>query len=216
MTFYRIEASTNLAEVGVFPQRGEMGIGLHVDDNKHLFNQPEFTRLLSSVYIPSFKLRGKAKTTDVLSFPIKNNWIISKKLKTIFEEEDIANVQFVPIQIYKSDTLKDYFLLRSLKSANECIDFSKTEISLMKSTFEEDKKISVINVNSFIDLIEETKYPMSIKIIRPYIVQDCNLKFFSIKHVYGTLPFFVSQEFKAVLMQNNITGIRYMELDEVL
>lgn len=214
MIFYRIEISTNLNEVGVFPQIGEMKVGLHKDDPNHLFNQADLSKLSSEVYIPSFKLRNKAKLTDVLSFPINNDWVVSEKLKSIFERENIIDVQFMPIEIFKNEDLKNYFLLRPLRSSIEQIDFSKTEISIMKTTWDEEQKVSVRDVQAFFDLIEKTKYPMSIKIKRPYIIQECNLKFFSIKYIYGVFPYFISKEFSDILLKNNISGIRLMELDE--
>ena len=216
MIFYRIEMNTDLNEVGVFPQRGEMKLGLHKDDLKHLFNQGNLSMLSGDVYIPSFKLKSKAKLTDVISFPINNNWIVSEKLKFLFEKESIPDIQFLPIEIFKNDELKNYFLLRSLKSSIEQIDFSKIEVSIMKTTWDEEQKIKVSDIQGFLALVEETKYPMSIKIKRPYIIQECNLKFFSIKYVYGLLPYFISQDFKNVLIHNGITGIRYMQLDEIL
>lgn len=208
--------NTDLNEVGVFPQRGEMKLGLHKDDLKHLFNQGNLSMLSGDVYIPSFKLKSKAKLTDVISFPINNNWIVSEKLKFLFEKESIPDIQFLPIEIFKNDELKNYFLLRSLKSSIEQIDFSKIEVSIMKTTWDEEQKIKVSDIQGFLALVEETKYPMSIKIKRPYIIQECNLKFFSIKYVYGLLPYFISQDFKNVLIHNGITGIRYMQLDEIL
>lgn len=214
--FYRIEDSTDLREVGTFPQRGEMKIGLHIADPKHLFNQTDLVKLPADVYIPTFRLRNKAKLTDVLSSPINNDWIVSEKLKVLFERENIEGVQFVPIEIFKNEELKNYFLLRPLRSSIEQIDFSKTEISIMKTTWEEEKKVSVRNVQEFLALIEETKYPLSVKIKRPYIVQESNLKFFGIKYVYGVFPFFISKQFKDILFENKISGIRYMELDEIL
>lgn len=216
MIFYRIEMSTNLNEVGIFPQRGEMKVGLHKDDPNHLFNQADLSKLSSDVYIPSFKLRNKAKLTDVLSFPINNDWVVSEKFKFIFETENIADVQFMPIEIFENSDLKNYFLLRPLKSSIEQVDFSKTEISIMKTTWDEEQKVRVRDVQGFFDLVEKTKLPMSIKIKRPHILQECNLKFFGIKYVYGVFPFFISKLLKDVFLENNISGIRYMELDEIL
>jgi hypothetical protein len=216
MTFYRIETSTDLNEVGVFPQIGEMKVGLHKDDPKHLFNQPDLSKLSSEIYVPSFKLRSNAKLTDVLSFPVNSDWVISEKLKSVFEQESIVDVQLLPIEIFQGEELKKYFLLRRLRSAIEQIDFSKTEISIMKTTWDEDQKLKVSNVQEFLALVEEVKYPKSIKIKKPYILQECKYKFLSIKHVYGIFPLFVSKEFKDILESNNISGIRYMELDEIL
>jgi hypothetical protein len=216
MLFYRLQISTDLNEVGVFPQIGEMKVGLHKDDPKHLFNQADLSKLSAEIYIPSFKLQNKAKLTDVLSFPINNDWVVSEKLKSVFESENIADVQFIPIEIFKKEELKNYFLLRPLKSSIEQIDFSKTEISIMKTTWDEEQIVKVRDVQGFLALVEETKYPMSIKIKRPYILQDCNLKFFCIKYVYGIFPYFISKEFRDILVNHNITGIRYMELDEIL
>lgn len=216
MKFYRIQNSTNLKEVGMVPQRGEMSDGLHMDDPRHLFNQPDIGALSEEVYVPSFRLRSKAKLTDVISFPINSDWIVSERFKSTFEAEEIDNVQFIPIYIFKKDEAHQYFLLRALKVCMECIDFSNTTISIMKTTWEEEKRIQVKDLNEFQILVESTRLPQSIKISAFKISEKCNYDFIRLDYTYGVPTFFISERLKEILLQNKITGIRYMELGEVL
>lgn len=215
MKFYRIEDSTDLKEVGIFPQRREMNVGLHKDDPRHLFNQPAFAALPKDVYIPSFKLHPKAKLTDVISSPINSDWIVSSKLKAIFEMEQIANVEFVPIYLYKKDLTYEYFLLRSLASRMESIDFYNTVILIKKVLSQEEQEIQVNDFNAFQELSEEVEYPRYIQIDKFRIKAECDLKFFTLKYTYGLITHFISENFKDILIKNKCTGIRYMELDEV-
>ncbi|WP_416439127.1 imm11 family protein [Phnomibacter sp. MR] len=216
MKFYRIDNSTNLKEVGAVPQRGEMSDGLHKDDPRHFCNQPDIGALSEEVYIPSFRLRNKAKLTDVISFPINSDWIVSEKFKNIFEAEKIEYVQFVPIYLFKKDEANKYYLLRTLKLFMECIDFSKTTISIMKTTWEEEKRLLVKDLNEFNFLIESTHLPYSIKISEFRISEKCMYDFIRLDYTYGEPTLFISERFKDTLLQNKITGIRYMEIDEVL
>jgi hypothetical protein len=212
----RIGQSVDLNQIGKFPQLGEMLVGLHMDDPRHLFNNRGMIPIPADTYIPSFKLRKGTKLTDVLSTPINNDWVVSEKLKDVFEKEKITDVQFVPINIYKSPTqYATYYLLRCLRSRLEFINYKKTEISIMETTWDELKRVKVSDVDEFLKLVEQTKLPFSIKIQRPFLHEDCSCDFFVLTYVYSRFELFVSESFKEVLNKKGCTGIRFMDLDEV-
>jgi hypothetical protein len=216
MHYYRIIESTDLKFVGTFPQRGEMSNGLNINDTKHLFNQSEFMWIDSNVYIPAFKLRSKAKLTDMISLAINFNLIVSEKIRLILESEGIQDAQFVPIHIFYRDNPVTYYLLHFLKSNYDCINFKETEVSIMKDIWTEDKKIKVNSVERFLELIAETKMPFSIRIKKPVFLESCSSSILSIKYVYSGFGCFVSKSLRERFEKEKCTGIRFMELDEQL
>ena len=216
MHYYRIIESTDLKIVGAFPQLGEMNIGLNINDTKHLFNQPEFMRIDSNVYIPAFKLRSKAKLTDMISLAINFDFIVSEKIRLILESEGIQDFQFVPIHMFYKDKPVTYYLLHFLGSKYDCINFNETEVSLMKDIWTEVKKIKVTSVEKFLELITETKMPFSIRIKKPVFLESCSSSILCIKYVYSGFGCFVSKSLRERFEKEKCSGIRFMELDEQL
>lgn len=216
MHYYRIVESTDLKIIGVFPQRGEMSSGLHIDDANHLFNQPEFKRIDSNVHIPAFKLRTKAKNTDMISLSINFDFIISEKFHSILNSEVQNDVQFVPMQIFYQSKPLPYYLLHFLDSKYDCIDFEKTDINIMKDIWTEDKKIRVADVGMFLELTAETKMPYSVRIKNPVFLDSCSSSIVCIKYVYSGFGCFVSKSLREKLEEEKCTGIRFMELNEQL
>ena len=132
----------------------------------------------------------------------------------ILDSEGVNDVQFEPIQIFKNDEPLAYYLLHFLKSNYDCIDFKKTEISLMKDVWTEMSIIKVTGVEEFLELINETKMPYSIRIKRPVFLDSCSNSIFCIKYVYSGFGSFVSKTLRERLEEEKCTGIRFMELDE--
>ncbi len=214
MKYYRLSESIEQKEIGVFPQRGEMAIGMNINDPKHLFNQQFFTPIDQTVFVPSFSLRGKAKLTDMISLSINSDLIISSRLKEIIKGLETSDFQFVPITLISKNCEVQYYLLRPTKSNFNCFDFNKTQVSIMETIWEEKEKIKVENKFELLKLIENTKLPLNIKIKRPYFLDECQLHIFSCSHVYHGYSVFVSEDLKNEFIKNRITGIRFRELDE--
>lgn len=216
MKFFRITVSSNLKEVGVFPQRREMNVGINIDAPNHLLKQPPFKILDPDIYIPSFNLHPKAKLTDIISLPINSDWIISLKLKEILESQKIDNIQILPITIYKNDNCYEYYILHSIFPQMDCIAYSDTDILIKEVLSEYEEKITVQSFDDFQLIESKIAYPKYLEFKKFQIRSDCNCNFFTLKYTYGLTTYFISEYLKTTLEQNNITGIRYMELDEVL
>ena len=213
MKYYRIVESTNIEVVGKFPQRGKMYSELPINNKKHLFTHPVFTRLSADIYIPRFKLRNEAKMTDMLSPAIENDFIISNTLKSILQEEAGQDYQFIPIEIYDGSKKMEYYLLRPVELQPDYIDFEKTEILIIdKKTGEEKKNIKVKDKDQLTVLIKETKFPNIIQIPRPVILDSCTSNLFSLRNIYNGYACFISAQLKSKLENEKISGVQFMEL----
>lgn len=214
MNFFRLAESVELKEIGNYPQMGEMIGDLHVQDPRHLLKQIAFEGLKNDVFIPSFKLRKNAKLTDILSSRINADFIVSKKMISIINSLETNDFQFAPITIIYKETPVQYFLLRPLREAFECLDYQQTEIAIMETTWDEKERVKVNNVYELQSLIKETQLPESIKIKELFFLEDCKLNFLALSHVYGGSGIYVSESLKEKMIKEKITGIRFMELNE--
>jgi hypothetical protein len=214
MRYFWISESTDIKIVGVYPQRGEMSVGLHVEDPSHLFNQAQFVKLKDDIYIPKFKLRHKAKLTDIISFSLGSDFIISEKFKSVCVSEEIQDVQFVPIDLYQRKRVVQYYLLRFVRYDFSRLDFSRTFISVMETTWDEKERVRVSEAQELESLIRNTRLPLSITIKEPFFRQDLEDKMFALPKIHRCSGVFVSEVFRRSLEQQGITGLQFFDPGE--
>jgi hypothetical protein len=223
MKFFRITESTDLKVVGKFPQRmGDYysGVTSNEIEGKVLYEEVQmFTEISEKVFVPKLELKHGSKLTDVISFSINFDFFISEKLKSIFEKYNQNNFQYIPTVLKKKEKVFKYFFMRGMGSynINNCchIDFSRTEILMFKSTWDVDYSFKVKSEIEFFEIIEKTKLPYHVAIKWPKLKDNIPEHLFALEHVYHGYQVFISEELKLILEKEKITGIRYLELDEV-
>jgi hypothetical protein len=211
MRYFWISESSDSKIVGVFPQRGEMSVGLSRNDPRHLFNQDPFVKLSDDIYVPKFKLRSKAKLTDVISLSLGDDFIISEKFRSICIAEKIQDVQFLPIDIYQRDKLVPFYLLRFVRYDFSRLDFSRTLVSIMETTWDEKESVRVSDAKELEFLIRNTRLPLSITIKEPFFRQDLEENMFALPKIHRCSGVFVSEKFRRILEQQGITGLQYFD-----
>ena len=122
---------------------------------RHGFDNPKYYDLLVERLGPNYlefkhqnwstefkvqyaKLREKAFLTDVLSYsPFLMNckFMISARLKHIFEEFTLCQHMFIPTTVYRGQELHHYYLLKLSKSSYDIIDFPKSIFSVQVEGF---------------------------------------------------------------------------------
>jgi hypothetical protein len=168
------------------------------------------------VFAPVPKLRKGSKLTDFMPGPGSRE-ILSSRLKQIILGTKPLGMEFLPQRIIKDNIeLSDFWLTNNFAFDFGVIDFAKTEISIMKSVWDEDYRIQTKNSEEFVQLVEQIKLPQNVKIFRPYFLENYEKDFFALRYVYNGFSFFCSQRFREKLEAEKITGIRFMELDEIL
>lgn len=215
MNFYRLAESVDRKEIGIFPQRGEMIGDVNVHDPRHLFNQIAFERMKNDVFIPSFQLRKKAKATDMISLRLNSSLIVSKRFISILTSLGTNDFQIAPITIIYKDNPVQYYLLRPVREAFECLDFEQTEITIMETTWDEKERVKVNSVYELQSLILETQLPENIYIKEVFFRKDCALDIFALSHVYGGSGIYVSESLKEKMIMEKLTGIRFMNPNEI-
>ncbi len=224
MNYYRLHTSIILKEVGCFPQTE----GFHkieypvmmADDPRHLYGQGDFTYAHKDIYIPNHYLKKRAKVTDMLSFSLRSDEIISERFKNIIEKYAEADFQLLPITFERSEESYQYYLLRGIndkfKNNYELIDFEKSIVTVFKEMRVEDYDIKISNAKVLLHLIENTHLPSYVKIKRPYFLDNCNKHLLALRYVYYGYQIFVSEFLKNKLDEAKITGVKYLGLDDIL
>ena len=122
---------------------------------RHGFDNPKYYDLLMERLGPNYwefeqqnwstefkvqyaKLREKAFLTDVLSFSpflVCCQFMISARLKLIFEEFTLCQHMFIPTTVYRDQEPHHYYLLKLSNSSYDIIEFSKSIFSVKTRGF---------------------------------------------------------------------------------
>ena len=212
MEMFRLLESTDLAEVGVFPQRGESLSTVPISLTEHFYNIERFASVPDNVYVPDYQLRTNCKITDVISLSINSCFIVSAKIKTIVEQYSISDIQFIPINLRKGKTWYGYYLLFFLKSRFDMIDFSATDISIMKSVWDVEQVVRVRDVEEFYVLLREVTYPRALLMENPIMTPKYEVDLFSVDKTYNGIGVFVSEKLKSIFEREGVSGWQYIPL----
>lgn len=212
MEVFRLLESTDLEVVGVFPQRGESLSDLSVSSSEHIYNYKPFTRVPDNIYVPDFRLRNGSKITDVISLSINSCFIVSGMIKKIVEENLVPDVQFVPINFEKDGNWYKYYLLFFLKSRFDIIDFSVTDICIMRSVWDVEQVVRVRDIEEFFVLLKEVSYPRFVLIENPIIKPNAGVDLCSIEKTCNGIGFFISKKLKSIFEREGVSGWQYIPL----
>lgn len=216
MKFFRLMDSFDKKIVGKFPQFETGYFPVQSEDPKLILNIFYQEINEDEIFVPVPKLRKGAKLTDFMSGST-SRYIVSDKLKRIIQTTKPKGLQFIPQPILINDEeIGGHWLTNNYNFDHSMIDFKKTEISIMKSVWEVEYSIMVNNTPEFMKLLIDIEYPRRVKIFKPSFIDTDSNDFFALRYVYNGFSFFCSEPFRERLESENITGIRYMELDEVL
>jgi hypothetical protein len=212
MELFRLLESTDLEEVGVFPQRGDSLSDVSVQLSEHVYNYRRFSKVPDNIFVPDFRFRNGSKITDVISLSINSCFIVSARIKKIVEENAVPDVQFVPINFKKDNAWYGYYLLFFLKSRFDMIDFSATDINIMKSVWDVEQVVRVRDVEEFYVLLKEVTYPRGLLMKNPVLTEKSEVDLFSVDKTSNGYGVFVSKRLKAVFDREDISGWQYIPL----
>jgi hypothetical protein len=128
------------------------------------------------------------------------------------EENAVPDVQFVPINFKKDNAWYGYYLLFFLKSRFDMIDFSATDINIMKSVWDVEQVVRVRDVEEFYELLKEVTYPRGLLMKNPVLTEKSEVDLFSVDKTSNGYGVFVSKRLKAVFDREGISGWQYIPL----
>jgi hypothetical protein len=131
MTYYIFKPATNTPETGPeYPQVQKMrpGYDYKAHNSVHALSKevehlPNYTPDLDY-----FVLNGKAKLTDLLSVSVVHGgFLISPKLKDIFEQFNLPLHKFYPAKVSFKKELFDYFWFHIISNLTDQVDYSHSK-----------------------------------------------------------------------------------------
>lgn len=215
MKYFTVKDSLDELVVGKdFPQAYKLMKGYNPDAPQALFSLYEFKDSFPD-YVPALDgimLAGSAKLTDFVSSPFSADlFIISERVKQIFEQYNLCPHRFYPLGLYKRKVKYDYYLFHIVSNCIDCVDFRKT--SFMEYDLFSKKKFADAFVNSKADLYQQKSIikkekGISRTIWGERIVMnehfDKELDFFSIGIIDGGT--YISERLKNAIEANGLTG----------
>ena len=85
------------------------------------------------------ELARGAKLSDLMTSPFSmNGFLISKKLKELFEKESVSDCRYYPVVLFNKDVeIKDYFYFHSVSCLRSNVDYSKSKFSVTSADIDE-------------------------------------------------------------------------------
>ncbi|MCA6450107.1 MAG: hypothetical protein IM587_07890 [Chitinophagaceae bacterium] len=212
MKFYRIIESTNLSEVGKYPQCSGKFLNTW-DSKKSLVLVFKKKVDIDSIEIPEFNLVNKAKQTDLLSTSFLDFMlVVSPRLKNLLCVKNNRDVQFFRSIIHGRNASDECWIVNPFSFRNEYLDYSRSMIKC--SNPKGSSYLRVKDQREFEQLIQNGRKNGSIYvIISPKIYLDkVKEDFFLLDGVAGGIGYYVSETVRKEIDDAGFTGITFSEV----
>lgn len=223
MQYYTLTHAVDTEETGhVFPQ-------VEFDNPKKLNPNPVLLANMSikGAYPPDdilpfdyLELNKGAKLTDLMSSPFMNGFLISEKLKTIFEESNIKDYKIYDVTLFnKKEEVKGYYYFHSASYLKDYIDYKKSKffIGTMLKEHIRDLNIEFTNFEQINTLHKSLPIGKELLYTKYFYLNSnfpYNLDFFQL-NVFN-YSFFITHRFKEKIEQNNITGVHIQSANDLI
>jgi hypothetical protein len=205
--FFCLSNTPNYKEVNnIYPQATYEMDDVHVYDIlKNMINKP-----VQEAITITFNLAKKTKATDVLSqsYITSSGLLISNKLFLLLQDFGILHTQFIQCSIKHEKTILNYYWLHPVKDFLSCIDFEKTDFTLVDKG--SGKTLYEYKAKSRDAFIQKTLAIPYDKAMCPkgdiYFIPDAGCKTDIIFLPGIDLSIFISERLRNVFIQNSITG----------
>ena len=164
------------------------------------------------------ELNKGAKLTDLMSGPFMNGFLISEKLKLIFEESTIKDYKIYDVILFnKKEEVKGYYYFHSASCLRNYIDYEKSKffVGLLSDVPKYDLPI----VNSYNDLVELKKgidFGDLIVAKELYLNHQFPYQLDFFRLYAFNYDFFISQKLKTKIVSNNITGVNITTANDLI
>ena len=217
MKFYRIYESTDVKEIGSYPQSTEARILGNVWNSQYLSNY-FLQQTNGEALVPNPIIKKRAKNTDLLScstMGFEFNLIVSAKLAEIIKVGNFYGLEFYEITATKEDRNVElpYVLIHPYAVNDAAIDFSKSIVEIKRFGSINER----INVNNLGELVAIGKnLPIGSNIlITNLVLNQTQYDFFVLRGVdNGGVGWFVSEKLKEAIERDACSGIVFKEINE--
>lgn len=221
MKFFRLKRTIELSQLGYHPQVRENVYKGNVNDPKFIdkvfFEKAKFDPITASAL-----LDPRANLTDLIhtsgmGFTMK--FLMSDSLKSLFQKYRSDGIEFFrsPV-IHKDEIHDDFWVMSVFKTDEELLDFSKCTF-LLRSRKPEGggTELSSVIINDHKDFQEKKKFYASnsayLFVDTPIFINSELYDIYILRNVGGGVGYYVSEKFKNDLLENEISGIDYEEVE---
>jgi len=226
MQYYILQPASNTLETGTqYPQVQKMKPGYN-------FKAPNSVYALSRAYkdFPNFEpdldyfiVHAQAKLTDLLSVaPAHGGFLISERLKNIFEQFNIAPHKFYPARLkHKKIFYENYYWMHIICNLSDLVDYKKSTFYIY---YNYAHNLGFIDVNSKEEYLQKRKKveldnpdkTVTVWANKIYLIDsfDKNMALFEI----GTFNanYFISTPLKNAMVEHKITGCSISSADNLI
>lgn len=233
MEYYRFKEACATKETGSeYPQLQRWSPG-YDDDNPNSYYSyynasnrgsifPDFTPDMDSLV-----LHNKAKLTDLLSSGLSIGFIISHKLKTIFEKYNFPSSKFYPTTIiHKKERLDSYYLMHIISNYYvdylEWVDYNKSVFIVSGIANNNPEYVTLSSKEDYLEkskqLQEEALISKTFRSIHAELIcfnpkfdqtLDCFIAPFGIQY-------YISERLKDALIETAVTGCDIQQTNKLL
>ena len=216
MRYFRIRHSLDRKVLGHDSQVKEVKHNCNVWDEPKFIDRIRFTKVDFTPIVSNPVLYAKSKRTDLIKwvgvgFGLK--LLISGKLKMILEQYGKQVFQRFQCSVFhKGIEYKDYWIMNAFEVNNEFIDYSKSDVFLIKQPRRKVRELNVENYSDFqreMKQVKEMGYPFNVSIKRFSLSENIEKDFFLLRRIEGGVGYFVSERLKQEIEQAGCTGIEF-------
>ena len=212
MKYYQLSHSTVEEEVGMtFPQSQTSRESLPIDHLQHLWQQKAGN--LNNVALPEPVVHPDAKLSDLLSTTATWRFVMSSKLKVIFEKyiKD-GQCQFLEMKVHYLSKEYQYWMLNPLQFNMEVIDFATSEIWLCGAGNTKIRELEINNIADFEISSHTFNMPERVSITSVSFVPEITPDFIQLRNAPSM--FYVSETLRNELIKEGCTGISFKDAEK--
>lgn len=169
------------------------------------------------------KLDRRAKVTDVMSdvtIPAVG-LLVNKKVREIFDQHNLMSHKYYPVEIEAKGDILHYEFLQIFdeKNLNEYINFEKSSFKWFSFTEEiENSPVKLKSYKEYLDKRSTQGIFNTIAVVDLVLTNKFSkdLDVFTFSPIMGGGEFFISERLKDALEANNISGIKYHPVTNIL
>jgi hypothetical protein len=199
-----------LKEIGHYPQFAAAVSKINFYDKNHYYQQQPFEALPIGLYKPDLVLRPKARLSDKMggASPMLDI-VVSQKALQVLQQNNDEFVEYHKVTLLDGAKEFDYYFVHPIKSCEAFIDFSKTQVSIYETTWDEKEKVWVKTYDEFVSLVQSTEAPYWIRIRNPIFREGTEAGIFFCKHT-AYCQAFCSARLKEAIETNHLTGFQFV------
>ncbi len=219
MQYYIFKEACATKETGpVYPQIQKWKPGYDDDRLNSYFSYylaskqgefPDFTPDLDSLI-----MHGKAKPTDIVSSIISIGFVVSKKLKEVFEHFAFPPHRFYPAKLMHKNAGFDYYFMHIISDYTDFVDFGKSTFITCGFSNSDPQPITLTSKQDYINKAKQLQDDSFVKQLTYRSIQakeihfngefNKQIDFFQINRF--DINFCISQRLKDAITENAITG----------